>query len=168
MRTVLLIGTNHVYQRPDIRGSEEFRTLIEDSREEHDIKIIAEEMSLDVLHKYGATESSCKQVADSIGIPHLYCDPSYKEQKKLGIKQPGRERDPVADAIREDYWLEHILKQNSWPVLFICGADHTESFRDLLQANDIVVCMCCSKDGDFQKTGCCDVSGRDQRTRARP
>ncbi|SRR5712691_1598494 len=28
------------------------------------------------------------------------------------------------------------------------------------------LCMCYSNDGDVQKTGGCDVSGRDQRTRA--
>jgi len=135
VRTVFLIGTNHFYQRPG--SPEEFRTLLEVTCEEHDIALLAEEMSLDGLS--GATASICKQVADVVGIPHVYGDPSREEQKKLGIAHPGRTGDPVADARRQQYWLAQILQQNSWPVLFICGGAHTMSFRELLQAHDIVV-----------------------------
>ena len=79
----------------------------------------------------------------------------FEEQKKLGIDQPGKiglsgfsairgphEVDPeerASNAIRERCWLEHMLKLDSWPVLFVCGAHHSESFRVLLQANDINV-----------------------------
>jgi hypothetical protein len=143
MRTVLLIGTNHYYQYPGNKGEKEFRVLVKTTCQEQGIKVIAEEMSLEALSKNGAQISIGKQVADSLSIPHLYCDPSSEEQKKLGIKQPGRTGDPEADAIRERYWLAHILPLETWPVLFICGATHTESFRDLLQANDIVVHVVC-------------------------
>jgi hypothetical protein len=29
---------------------------------------------------------------------------------------------------REQYWLDRILELDCWPVLFICGADHVDSF----------------------------------------
>ena len=105
--------------------------------------LIAEEMSLDALHPH--TEPICKQVADATGIPHMYCDPSVEEQKALGIEEPGKKGDPEADAIREHHWFEYIRKQNSWSVLFICGDAHTESFRDLLRANDIAVHVLCKR-----------------------
>jgi len=38
---------------------------------------------------------------------------------------------------REHYWLEQLQEFNRWPVLFICGAEHSLPFFDLLQANNI-------------------------------
>jgi len=40
--------------------------------QQYTIALIAEEMSLDALHKWEHTESICKQVADALGIPHVY------------------------------------------------------------------------------------------------
>jgi hypothetical protein len=114
-------------------------------------------MSVDGL--CGAEQSVCKQVGDSLCIAHRYCDPSIEEQKRLGIAHPGksdpsafsavrdpREIDPevsAADTIRERCWLEHILKLDSWPVLFVCGVPHIEPFRALLEANNIIVHVLC-------------------------
>ena len=155
MKTVLLVGTRHDYQCPGNSGSEKFRSLIAATCQDQDIKAIAEEMSLDGLVPYGDKQSICEQVADSFRIQHRYCDPSIEEQKKLGIKQPGKsgpsdfsfnpdrhDIDPelgASDAIRERHWLKHLLKLDAWPVLFVCGANHTESFPALLRANGMVV-----------------------------
>lgn len=95
-----------------------------------------------------------EQVAHSFRIQHCSCDSSI-EQKKLGIKEPGksspsdfscnpdrRDIDPeqrASDAIRERHWLKHLLKLDAWPVLFVCGCNHTASFLALLRANGIVV-----------------------------
>jgi hypothetical protein len=38
---------------------------------------------------------------------------------------------------REHYWLEQILALDTWPVLFVCGANHSRSFCELLQTKDI-------------------------------
>ena len=155
MKTVLLIGTRHDYQRPSTPGSEEFRSLVTATCEDQDIKAIAEEMNLEGLVSYGAKQSICEQVADSFRILHRYCEPSIEEQKKLGIKEPsknspsdfsfnpcrhGVDPDQIAyDAIRERHWLKHLLKLDAWPVLFVCGSNHTKSFPALLRANGIVV-----------------------------
>lgn len=157
-KTVLVVGTRYDYQRPGNQSSEEFYVLIAAICQEQDIKVIAEEMSRDGL--FGAKQSVCKQVADSFCITHRYCDPSIEEQKRLGIVHPGKTdlssfsavRNPHevnpevrhADAIRERCWLEHILELDSWPVLLVCGVHHTEPFRALLQANNIVVHVLCS------------------------
>jgi hypothetical protein len=155
VKTVLLIGTRHDYQRLGNPCSEEFRSLVTATCQDQDIKAIAEEMNFEGLVPYGAKQSICEQVAHSLRILHRYCEPSIEEQKKLGIKQPGKsspsdfsfnpdrhEIEPeqrVSDAIRERCWFNHLLKLDAWPVLFICGANHTESFPGLLRANGIVV-----------------------------
>ena len=156
-RLVFLFGTRHDYQRPGSPGSEDFHVEIVRRCREHGIKAIAEEMSLDALRRFGAHESVCKRVGDSLGLTHRYCDPSIEEQKMLGIANPGRvgasgfspvahEVDPGVqreNAIRRRYWLERIIELNAWPMLFVCGAVHTESFRELLHASNIVGNVLC-------------------------
>jgi hypothetical protein len=158
-RTVLVVGTRHDYQRPGNPGSEDFRAFVAATCRERDIKVIAEEMSLDGL--FGAKQSVCNQVADSLRLTHRYCDPSIEEQKALGIAHPGKtnpsafsavpdphEVDPeveVANEIRRRCWFQHIVELDSWPVLFVCGAHHVEPFRELLRANSIVVHVLCPR-----------------------
>lgn len=155
VKTIFLVGTRHDYQRPGSLSSEEFHALVAASCKEQDIKLIAEEMSIDALSLYGAKQSVGEQVADSLRIGHCYCDPSIEEQKRLGITHPGKvglsdfsavrasqEVDPevrASNAIRERRWLEHLLELECWPVLFVCGAHHIESFQALLHANSIIV-----------------------------
>lgn len=159
MKTVLLIGTSHEYQLPQAgsrsRGSERFRGLVATTCQDEDVKAIAEEMSLDALELHSTKQSVGEQIAESFNIPHRYCDPSIKEQERLGIDQPDNIRMSgffatcdqskieakvnASLAARRDYWLEQLLNLDAWPVLFICGADHTEPFRTLLQANGIAV-----------------------------
>ena len=38
---------------------------------------------------------------------------------------------------REQYWLDRILELDCWPVLFICGANHVESFGSKLRASGL-------------------------------
>jgi len=119
------------------------------------VKAIAEEMSIEALERHGVHQSICKQVADALRLAHRYCDPSSQERKALGVVEDddirmagffaGRDPQEVeADvrasyAIRERCWLEHLLQLDTWPVLFVCGANHAEPFQALLQANGIVV-----------------------------
>ena len=138
LKTVWLIGTDHQYQLPHNKGSDEFRKLVAATCTSHDIKAIGEEMSLDGFKNTSSKQSVCKQVADSFRIRHCYCDPGHEERDKLGIPYTGKS-DPYADAIRRRCWFEHILNLDSWPVLFVCGADHTKSFTALLCKNDIDV-----------------------------
>ena len=119
------------------------------------MKAIAEEMSIEALEDYGVRRSIGQQVADALHIAHRYCDPSRQEREAHGIFQendirmagfhansePHEVEAAIQDAfaMRELYWLAHVLQLDTWPVLFICGANHTEAFRDLLQADGIVV-----------------------------
>src|SRR5215471_16029901 len=158
-RTVLLVGTRHDYQRPGNPGSEEFRAFITAACQERDIKVLAEEMSLDGL--FGAKQFVCNQIADVLRLSHRYCDLSIEEQKALGIAHPGKttpsafsavpapyEVDPEVEAaneIRRCCWLQRLIELDSWPALFVCGAHHVEPFHELLRTKSIVVYALCSR-----------------------
>lgn len=90
VKVVLLVGTRHDYQRLGNPGSQEFHDFVAATALKQEVKVIAEEMSLDALSLCGAMESVCKAVADSLGVRHCYCDPSREEQKRLGIAHPAR------------------------------------------------------------------------------
>jgi hypothetical protein len=133
----------------------QFRQYLTDVRNLHGIQAFAEEMSLDALAEMGQTASLPKLVADELSILHRYCDPTQQEKAQLGIRQDNSiraehrldgwtqeqiEADVLArgsvpsDRIREQFWFQRIQELNVWPLLFICGANHFNSFGALLRA----------------------------------
>jgi hypothetical protein len=156
----LLIGTNHLYQRPlplpYNQGHKQLRGIIAATCQRKGVKAIAEEMCVDGLKPFDVHESVCKQVATALHLAHRYCNPSIQEHRNRGIiideeqfrwegvianKLPQQIEDEIraSHKIREYYWLAQLLELDTWPVLFVCGADHTEPFRVLLEANGVVV-----------------------------
>ena len=156
MADVYIIGTHHEFQKDD--GSknslevEKFKAFLEDVCNRKGIQIIAEEMSLEALGPLSDRGSSCKQVADKLGLSHLYCDPESAERKQLGIQE---QKDIWMDGFfkdrsqvdfntrieeervkRRNLWLKTLRDNmrdfNRFPALFICGARHALPFRDLL------------------------------------
>jgi hypothetical protein len=131
--TVCLIGVNHKYQigphgvvRVDASDEdfEEFAKLIRAAVESHSIRGVAEEMSVPALRKHFVNGPSFPcELAAKIGLPHRYCDPEPKMQEALNIKSSKQ---------REDFWLQEIKRFNIFPLLFILGADHVDSFEALL------------------------------------
>jgi len=126
----------------------------------HGINAIGEEMSYSALNDYDRTESIPKIFSRGYGLKHKYCDPEREEQERIGIKRSGfysqakkfseilqseeiknltqEEADELEwkeDLKREPSWLCNILELNSWPLLFICGPKHVESFSGLLIAS---------------------------------
>ena len=161
MHTVVLIGTNHNFQRPVdgpySAGIAQFRIRIQELCRQHHVAAIAEEMSAYALAEHGATESVAQQICALLGLRHQFSDPSsHQERYKLGIRQDNEiraehlfsnstheqiEADVLArgrvpsDRIREQFWLRKVQELNIWPLIFICGADHFSSFTELLKAN---------------------------------
>jgi hypothetical protein len=137
MRAVYLIGVNHQYQDgpnrdwgPMLRANAttqdftEFRDLLGDVIARHGIRGVAEEMSLCALRKRrvrGDSLPCC--LAAELGLPHRYCDPDAKTQEARG---------GMSDEQRQQYWIEELIIFDTFPVLFIVGAKHTESFNGLL------------------------------------
>jgi hypothetical protein len=64
---------------------------------------------------------------DQLGLAHDYSDADEATRKALSIEK-GKQADPK----RERYWLERLQSFVEFPVLFILGARHFESFTRLL------------------------------------
>lgn len=162
IRTVVLVGTDHKFQVPSNElGVEEFRRAMRALCKQHKVLAIAEEMSLHALKEKGATESVALQLcADLDDLRHQFSDPSHQERWKLGIRQDNDirvehlsddwtleqiEADVAArgraasDPIRERFWWSRIQQLNTWPLLFICGANHFVSFAALLRGAGVEV-----------------------------
>jgi hypothetical protein len=126
MRAVFLVGTNHQYQigpngiiPVDVPAEHflAFRDFLQIVIERHKIRGIAEEMSLYALERQWVHSDSVPcELAKEIGLPHQYCNPDTV----------------MPDSQREQYWINELIAFNTFPVLFILGACHVESFNSLL------------------------------------
>jgi hypothetical protein len=127
MRSVYLVGVNHKYQfGPNVVISlgatpedfSKFRNFLCDLIARHRIQGIAEEMSLCALENRMVHHSFPRGLAEEVGLPHRYCD--IQTQKVLPDEQ------------RRPYWIQELIAFDTFPVLFILGAKHVDSFKDLL------------------------------------
>ena len=157
VRDVWVIGTSHDYQvlrrDEDQPGIGQFRAIVTATATEGSVRAIAEEMSLEGLALPKADESVCREVARALDIPHRFCDPCAQERKALGIAEDddirlrgfftGRDQRAIDDEVRASYtlreqrWLGHLIELDAWPLLFVCGANHAESFIEQLGADEI-------------------------------
>ena len=131
MRSVYLAETAHRYRRDSTlvpeSQIEELRKMLREIIEQKGIRGIAEEMSKDGLPFSRNRRSVGKQLADQLGLAHDYSDPDEATWKALSIEK-GKQADPK----RERYWLERLQSFVEFPVLFILGTRHFESFTRLL------------------------------------
>jgi len=165
-QTVVLFGTDHKFQLPLCGKDTEqtFYSTIYELSNSYGVRTIAEEMSLDALNEKGATYSIAQQLCNDKDLRHEFVDPTNKEIKELGIFQDNDIRlegilnnwtpehidaeilvrgADASDSIRENFWLSKIKEIDTWPLLFICGADHFNSFADLLRENGVNVVESC-------------------------
>lgn len=172
MKRVLLIGTSHTVQRGE-RSPEKFEQLISDLYSKYGFMGIAEE--IDKGEEY-LSESFCNQnnlkylclEPDEVERRKLGIQPRHLmvkdvidefeeeypqirswELEKLP-KQVRKKFQTLLDEsyrARENEWWERLSAQNYWPMLCVCGAEHFEPFKCLLQKNGIeVTCV----HGDWQ------------------
>jgi hypothetical protein len=155
MRNVVLIGTSHKHQLPENSEADAFCAFIRQLYATKAFQAIAEEMSLEELANRHVTRSICTQIANELGVCHQYCDPDKEQRSALGlrhnniIKADGwlydwsqekiEQEIKTSHSVRERYWLEKLLNLDRWPVLFVCGACHVKSFRDLAEARGLSV-----------------------------
>ena len=157
--SVFLFGTDHRYQRRSSDFSEvqhkAFIQKLDDVCDAKLVEAIAEECSLEALKENNIDESVPEIFSKKNGIVHKYCDPNREKRANLNISQENDIRasaifnnwseDKIQEEIllshnrRESYWMDMLYKLNQWPVLFICGADHVQSFSHVLRNNDIDV-----------------------------
>jgi hypothetical protein len=125
-RDVLLFGLNHHnYQFPDtevfIYASQEERNELRHSLlkaiSERGVRGIAEEMSLEALEKRSISGgSTVSRFARQVGLPYRDCDRRPRESNEQ----------------REQTWIDELSAFGTFPVLFVLGASHIESFEGLL------------------------------------
>lgn len=159
-KRLLLIGTRHTYQygagnawnseAPCTPEDEHaFRQMLTDVVAEHNVCCIAEEMNEDGLAEANKIESVPQIIAGILGLPHVFCELNRRERVALGIRQENdiriaaffdeKSEEYVEAALkdqfhrRESVWLDRVEAIGTWPVLFICGANHVPSFAALLQ-----------------------------------
>ena len=147
-----IVGTNHPLQCGASSCSSasivEFRNEIHRICEDRNIRRIAEEMNQEGLERQDVLSTVARCVAGALGIEHQYVDLTAAERVSLGLNDAPfvanfmylkssthnvfkkRLAALVAD-VRERIWITRILSTGSWPTLFICGADHSQSVKKL-------------------------------------
>jgi hypothetical protein len=110
-------------------------------------QVIAEEFSQQALDNLSKAHnlsvvSTVKAVADTLGVEHRFCDPDDAERLRLGLPDPyldhyGESEKPRFDRIRECYWLSRLVEVSNRDVLFVCGAEHVQSFCELVKGTSI-------------------------------
>jgi hypothetical protein len=92
--------------------------------------VIAEENSKYLVDLREGGSSVAKKVAKELGARHIYCDPDPEERRALNIQKP-EDREPI--------WMHRVqpFSPNGTSIIFVCGADHSLTFRSLLERNGI-------------------------------
>jgi len=158
-RTALVLGTDHRYQTRDTDFAEvqhnAFAQFVAETCRAYGICAIAEENNTQALAEASVEESVPQRIAHTLGLTHQHCDPDRATRTKLGIRQENdiraqaflerwsetvvQEKLEASHRARERYWLQQIIALNVWPVLFVCGADHSTSLLSLLPEHDVQV-----------------------------
>ena len=153
---MLIVGTDHRFQTrgPDFTEPQHrrFAAYVWDVVKANGVAALAEENNHQVLVEADVSESTVQTIARELGLKHRFCDPDMQTRIKLGIRQENQIRISVfpkqlAEAevqqqldesmrARERYWLSELVEFNVWPVLFVCGADHSSPFLNLLRRNN--------------------------------
>lgn len=151
-----IVGTHHDLQstkRPDdaiergysVEQVEEMRArfaaFIRSLVIETSAALIAEELLECVLAHHEA-DSTLAPVAAALSIEHSLCDLPNKERFDLDLLHVSAswpacpERDRLFHE-KEKHWLGRIKHRTENPIIFVCGEQHTRSFRNLLSAQAI-------------------------------
>jgi hypothetical protein len=132
---VFLLGVDHqVQQNRKNPLTPYFIEYAESVCQKQQIQLIAEEFSKEALKLSRVKTTTVFDLAARLGLPHLYCDPTTDERKRLGIGGQSN--------MREQVWLTRLNKHLDLNILFICGSTHLISFSTLLRATSIPVRVC--------------------------
>jgi hypothetical protein len=155
--TIYIIGTDHKYQHKSPEFSqlqhEGFEKYIGQIILEKSIALLAEENCEQAVKENDLTESVIQCLARQYAIQHLFCelDRKTRSENDMGpednIRISGLMNNESTDKIeqaveksyrnREAHWLRCILQKAVWPALFICGANHSIQFQQLVSRNNV-------------------------------
>jgi hypothetical protein len=124
-------------------------------------QMIAEQASEEWVDGHGpGALSVARRVAVRNNIRHRYCEPDASERQACGLKTEGELwdiangiamrtcrnivevwREEISKSVEawEAVWLSHLKIRglDKMAVVFVCGADHAETFKAVLRANGI-------------------------------
>ncbi len=153
---IFIIGVKHEIQYLfdcNSASTEKFKEYLKTEAVNRDVTLIAEELNNEAILRVKAIGSVAKDVALSIDVNHIFCDPDSKTRENLGISnrqirrknnlpETGALRGEQIDifdkakaechAIREKYWFSLFKDQASSNMIFICGDDHVDNFKKLV------------------------------------
>ena len=138
---IILLGLNHDLQWRDPSGH--LHQILADQVIDSKVDLIAEEAA-------GLPTTVAQRLAFKLDKPWIDIDLSKADRKLAGIDNSLTERQthpidpydnvgscclylPYEDGIREETWLERILKQRVTVVLCLCGFMHVDPFMKKLE-----------------------------------
>lgn len=129
---IILIGVEHRIQwihqdtGPEWQQDlDQFAAHIRDIALEAEADLLAEELSEENIRSSNARDSVARNVASSLGITHIFCNPDTRERRQLTIE---------TDDQRELLWLARLGESSASAAVFICGDSHIDSFRSKAEA----------------------------------
>jgi len=163
MKSVVLLGTMHSIQKGEMQ-EDGFKSYIKRLCNKYNIKAIAEEINNDAIYiaqtaseelkiKYKIIEPTPEEkVKLNIEKEHHIMNELInryeiedwdKEYKNSDLSNNALEeydeRVKVTYRQRENEWLKRINVLDSWPLLVICGDDHSQPFSELLVSSGMNV-----------------------------
>jgi hypothetical protein len=155
MSDVVIVGTRHSIQRNMLHS--DFGTYVDKLIYKFSIKVIAEEIDV---------ESISYNLAKKYNLQYVNIEPNPDERVVLGISSLTQiEHDILMDfddfnsldaqvecerrkqeayLSREKEWLKRVASIQDNPILVVCGANHFESFSELLVQNGFSVTKHCA------------------------
>lgn len=140
---VVIVGTKHRLQTGHVEYSTQqqaaFEAFLEQLIKKYSIEYVAEEMVSTILPAFGVTETLVRKVSVRCGKKYEYIDLSedirsalqidrisvHQIAQSVGLNEAQfRAFEQLTGELREYLWLVQILSANTWPALFVCGANH--------------------------------------------
>jgi len=154
---IYIIGVNHEFQFLSQRfneSGEKLRSFLEEAITKYSPTAIIEEFNEDARTLWEATEVIGESVAKKHNLPHIFCEPTKKEQtendilgetgvfkKHFGSIIPPESKwtqevkdDMVQEfAKREEFWFNASGDHIKDSPIMICGVNHLDSYAALLK-----------------------------------
>lgn len=149
-----LVGTNHAHQVVSCKHGValKFKGYLSHVCETESIDLLAEELSEESIEFLQGKDSVVRQLATERHITHIFCDANSDQRRELGILKSDelkikfgygrclthKQQDHIDEEevkfwpIREKFWLDKVTAITANKCLFVLGANHVESFSELL------------------------------------
>ncbi|MFA4930941.1 MAG: hypothetical protein WC570_03710 [Patescibacteria group bacterium] len=161
-KIIYLLGIHHLVQwNNTLKITEEFIDFLTTKIGSLHVDLIAEEFSEEAKSRNNINQTTTEKVAEVLNIKHLLCDPSIVEREAIGYLTSQELREKFGSKssfegtdefikrkkfekefmwpIREKYWLDKIKNKSFKNIIFVCGCEHLESFKFMLEQNNYSV-----------------------------